>query len=196
MVVISWSLQSGCKLAPFQVSDLPHAFHSLFHGCSKCCLSNKHTRSSQIPSKSQLSWKTGKASSCLLPIQLADPYPLFEEPGQLWHLSLNPPRKPVLIPASLPAMTDRTPCLSSLLLLQSGQHIASKGGAPHFNPPCPMLLLANHRATHPKGSTASRPAQGSGRMVLTQGQLPGAHSGAAGPESLGMGKSKAQNPAF
>lgn len=161
-----WLKAGACNLVIslhlFQGSDLLRAFHGLFHGSSKCCLSNKHSHSSQIPSQSQRSWKTRKASSCCLPWQI------------LTHPSSNPvnfgvcPRTPQETSSRsclTSSMTNRPPCLPSLLLLQSGQHIASKGDAPHFNPPCPMLLLANYRTTQ-RGFTASRPVQGSRRKVL------------------------------
>lgn len=63
----------------------------------------------------------------------------------------EPHRKQALLHASLPAMTYRPPCFPSVLFLQSRQHIASKAVAPHFNRLLPILLLANHRTTHPKG---------------------------------------------
>jgi hypothetical protein len=68
---ISWRLSNLVhESVSSQASDLPHASHSLFYGCIRCYLSNKHIQSSQIPSQPRLSWKTGKANPSLL--SLAD----------------------------------------------------------------------------------------------------------------------------
>lgn len=109
LLVISWWLQIGCEPAPSQAPDLPHAFHSLFHGCIKCyCLIDTPIPLKSIPSPSSPGKQGKQAPPPFLPFNWS--YPYFQEPSQLWHLSLNPTGNKL---SFVPYCIDQPPYLRS-----------------------------------------------------------------------------------